>query len=83
MRLLVLLINCAQLATVAYLFITQGAPKGDELIFALLLLACPALTLFYVFSLNRTSIAGGSVRELVSLEMQARKAKLRREIDGK
>ncbi|WP_273794518.1 hypothetical protein [Brucella intermedia] len=82
MRLLVLLINCAQLATIAYLFVTQGAPKGDELLFVSLLIVCPAITLLYLFSLNRTSAAGASVRELVSLEMQARKAKLRREIDG-
>ncbi|MRN76924.1 MULTISPECIES: hypothetical protein [unclassified Brucella] len=83
MRLLVLLINCAQLVTIAYLFTTQGAPNGDELLFVSLLIVCPAITLLYLFSLNRTSAAGASVRELVSLEMQARKAKLRREIDGK
>lgn len=83
-RWVVVVFNVLSLSMIGYTFIEQGAPRGDEWLLVGLLTSTPLLTLVWMILDRRTEKKNstGALGELVGLEIEARKAVLRRRIEG-
>ncbi len=74
MRFLATIGNLIILGFVVYLYAVHGAPKGDADVIALcILIAVPVVNLLALYT-------GFKTPELLTLELEARKAKLRKQI---
>lgn len=84
LRLLTIICNSGLLITIAFLWATKGAPRSSEIWLVLAFMASPIVSLLYVFSNHRAGVAktASGLRELAGLEIEARKATLKRRING-
>ncbi|MFN7008957.1 MAG: hypothetical protein ACK4PN_02900 [Allorhizobium sp.] len=76
--------NLLLLSIAGMMLAQKGLPRSDEALLVCFLIAAPVLTLAF-FASDRRSCAGSSagvLGELVELEIEARKAVLKRRIDG-
>lgn len=83
-RFTVIGVNIAALGMIGIMFAEQGLPNESELLLVSLLTAAPFLSLLYIIfgSGRRPSGDKGGLIELVGLELEARKAVLKRRIEG-
>lgn len=83
-RWLAISINLLLLCVIGLMLAQKGLPSSDERLLVGLLVAAPVATLAFFASdrRNRASSGTGALGELVGLEIEARKAVLKRRIDG-
>lgn len=74
--------NVGTLLIFSYSLAQYGLPGRNEWIFFWSMLIAPLFTLLYFYMRYKGNSGGGSVGELVGLEIEARKSELRRRIEG-